>query len=198
MALQVVFDETQLLDELGAMDEGRKQAMRATRSDFKSRNQSVVKRGIKKHYNIDSGRVRKDKKAWRNVGEYGGEQDYTSSPLGIQHFGMTPKRQPGRGRRGRSNRKYVSSLDKQVRMPSPYTINFMVKNAPASLGPEGGYFVAGGMAWKRTGKNSLPIEKVNTLSVAAMLVNDAKDDIEKELDEFLEERFAYNLERFCG
>ena len=195
MALQIVFDETQLLDGLGSMDEGRKEAMRATRSDFRTRSHTAVERGIKKHYNIDSGRVRKDKKAWRNVGEYGGEQDYTSSPIGIQHFGMTPKKQPGR--RG-ATRKYVSGLDKQVRMPAPYTINFMVKKAPANLGPEGGYFVAKGMAWKRTSNNPKPIERITTLSVAAMMVNDAKEDIEKELDEFLEERFAHNLERFCG
>ena len=43
-----------------------------------------------------------------------------------------------------------------------------------------------------------PIERVSTLSVAAMITNDAKSDIEKELEEFTEKRFAHNLERFTS
>ena len=83
MALKIEIDESEAMDGLGRIDEGKDKAMKATRSDFRSRNASAVERGVQAHYNIKSGRVRKDKKAWRNVGDYGGEQDYTSSPLGI-------------------------------------------------------------------------------------------------------------------
>lgn len=197
MALKIEIDESEAMDGLGRIDEGKDKAMKATRSDFRSRNASAVERGVQAHYNIKSGRVRKDKKAWRNVGDYGGEQDYTSSPLGLGNFGLTPRQMPKRRTR---SYKWTNNehLWDAVRMPLPYTISFTIKNGTSTLGPGGGYYVRKGNVWKRTTDKAKPIERVSTLSVAAMITNDAKSDIEKELEEFTEKRFAHNVERFTS
>ena len=197
MALKIEIDESEAMDGLGRIDTGKDKAMKATRSDFRSRNASAVERGVQAHYNIKSGRVRKDKKAWRNVGDYGGEQDYTSSPLGLGNFGLTPRQMPKRRTR---SYKWTNNehLWDAVRMPLPYTISFAIKNGTSTLGPGGGYFVRKGNVWKRTTDKAKPIERVSTLSVAAMITNDAKSDIEKELEEFTEKRFTHNVERFTS
>lgn len=197
MAIKVKFDESEAMDGLGRIDEGKDKAMKATRSDFRSRNAAAVERGVQAHYNIKSGRVRKDKKAWRNVGDYGGEQDYTSSPLGLGNFGLTPRQMPKKRTR---SYKWTDSdyLWDAVRMPMPYTISFTIKNGTSTLGPGGGYFVNKGNVWKRTTDEAKPIERVSTLSVAAMITNAAKNDVEKELEEFTEKRFAHNVERFTS
>ena len=197
MGFEVSFEDTELRDGLGRIDKGKVKAMRATRSDFRSRNASAVEKGVQAHYNIKKGRVRKDRKAWRNIGEYSGEQDYTSSPLGLGNFSMKPRNMPKR-RVNPPRWTGNSSLDALVRMPAPYTITFSVKNASASLGPGGGYFVRNGNAWRRTGDKAMPIERVSTLSVAAMMRNDAEADIEKELEDLMEKRFSHNVERFTS
>ena len=84
-------------------------------------------------------------------------------------------------------------------MPLPYTISFAIKNGTSTLGPGGGYYVNKGNVWKRTTDKAKPVEKVNTLSVAAMITNDAKsEDIERVREEFTEKRFAHNVERFTS
>ncbi len=52
MALKIEIDESEAMDGLGRIDTGKDKAMKATRSDFRSRNASAVERGIQAHYNI--------------------------------------------------------------------------------------------------------------------------------------------------
>lgn len=194
MEFSVDFDPTAVMDGLGRIDKGKSKAMKATRSDFRVRNSSAVERGVTAHYNVKRGRVRKDKKEWRNTGEYSGEQVYKSSPLGLGNFSLHPRKMP---KRRTKDRAMVPGLGKPVRMPLPYTITFNIKGE-SGLGPEGGYFVREGNVWHRLGNKPNPIERVSTLSVAAMIRKDARKSIQAELEKLMEERFAHNVERFTS
>lgn len=199
MDLEIIFDEHTLYNDLGEMDEGCKKAMKATRSDFRTRNVGVVTKAITAHYNIKADRVRKDKGKWRNTGEYSGEQEYRSSPIGIstKNFGMTPSMPAPRS----ADRRYVPGVGAMVHMPSPYSLTFTIKKAAVTLPANDGFFIRKdkpGEAWHRVGAGPDPIEKVKTLSVAAMMQNDAEEDVRKGLEELLDKRMTHNLGRFVG
>ncbi len=58
MGFEVSFEDTELRDGLGRIDKGKVKAMRATRSDFRSRNASAVEKGVQAHYaNIAASRI---------------------------------------------------------------------------------------------------------------------------------------------
>lgn len=200
MALTAEFDIRDVMDGLGRIDAGKSQALIATRSDFRTRAHTAVERGVKAHYKVEEGRVRKDKKSWRNTGPYSGEQEYSSSPIGVDHFGMAVN---GPFPQRSSKRVYVKDkkFNGLARTPLPYSVSFNVKGAGSVLGGGGTpYFIwqEKGFLMRRTSDQPTPIERITTLSVAAMITNDAKNDVQAQISKFLEERFEYHVKRFTG
>ncbi len=191
------------------MNKGLPQVKELVKKDFKSRVPAQVRKGVNAKYKA-SKKVNEAKPSWHDGGEMSGELRYKTSPIGIQNFGMKPKEAPGR----QEEPTYIPALKARIRLPLPYTISYAIKK-PTQIGftasgkrkfdnhkfkvqTTKGYFVARGLAWKRTGPSAKSVEVMKTLSVSAMIVNDSKDEIEKNIEETMDKRLANHIKNKMG
>ncbi len=207
--IEVKSDFSKLKQSLDKMNKGLEDVKRLTKSDFRSRVPRQVNKGVKAKYKIGN-RVGQDKPSWHSSGDFSGELKYKTSPIGIENFGMSPKEAPGR----QEEATYIPAMHARIHLPLPYTISYAIKK-PTQIGVTAsgrrkllhhnfsvqstkGYFVARGLAWKRKGPNAKSVEVMKTLSVSAMIVNDAKEGVEKNIKEMLENRLANHIRNKMG
>lgn len=175
------------------MNDGLPKVKELTKKDFKSRVPAQVNKGVKAKYNGGS-RIGKDKPSWRDSGDFSGELRYRTSPIGVENFGMSPKTNRGK----EDDPTYVSPLQKKVMLNKKYNLSYNIKGERKTLN-RGDAFIStkNNLPFIRLGPR-LPIKKINTLSVSAMIVNDSKDEIEKNIEETMDKRIANHIKNKMG
>lgn len=163
--------------------------------DFPSRVRPKVRSAVKASYpGVRAG----DISAAVSSSHGGGKeavQSYKGGVLSVSHFGMSPKQMPSARQSDywyfREGIPWNGTVLHRLRQPAPYSISFTIKGG-TSLPEHGGYFVWNGNAFHRNGKS---IEKVNTLSVPAMIWNDAKPQVEEDASQVYADRVWHHLEQ---
>lgn len=179
--ITVTSDFDQIKKAVKKMNDGLPKVKELTKKDFKSRVPAQVNKGIKAHYK-GGNRIGKDKPSWRDSGEMSGELKYKTSPIGVENFGMSPRSAP---------------LRKKVMHNKKYTISYTVKSRTSLNRGDAFISTSNGLPFIRLGPR-LPIKKINTLSVSAMIVNDAKDEIETKIEETMDKRLAHHIKSKMG
>lgn len=126
-------------------------------------------------------------------------QTYRGGVIPVSHFNMSPKQMPSarqseiwrfaRGISWRGNTLHA------LRQPAPYSITFTIKGGTSLPASGSGFFVWNGNAFQREGNS---IKKVTTLSVPAMIWNDAKPQIEEDASQVYADRVWHHLEQTLG
>lgn len=190
--ITVTSDFDQIKKAVKKMNDGLPKVKELTKKDFKSRVPAQVNKGIKAHYK-GGNRIGKDKPSWHDSGEMSGELKYKTSPIGVENFGMSPRTSRGKEK----DPTYVSPLQKKVMLNKKYTISYTVKSRTTLNRGDAFISTSNNLPFIRLGPR-LPIKKINTLSVSAMIVNDAKDEIETKIEETMDKRLAHHIKSKMG
>lgn len=207
----MVKDADKVARRILKLQDGGETAIKKTVRDFGSRGPASVSKGIRQHYGVDTAAIKKAgpkvKKGSTHVQiagipvddltlEYNGE---TLTPL---HFKMRPGSINPKGQQSRKglipgqniNFSGTPGQVAAVAPPTPYQITAKIKKGrvafdePAYLAPAG---KSGGtvIPFQRKGDGRAPVHAIHTVSVPQMIENDARDTINKLLNEKLEKRF---------
>lgn len=191
--IEIKSDFTQIKKAVDKMNKGLPQVKDLVKRDFKGRVPAQVNKGIKAEYNIGN-RVGKEKPSWHDTGEMSGELKYKTSPIGVENFGMKPRTSQGKAK----DPTYISPLKKKIMLNKKYTISYTIKGGTSlDKGNDAFISTSNNLPFIRKGPR-LPIKKINTLSKSAMIVNDAKDEIEKRIEETMDKRIANHIKTKMG
>lgn len=164
--------------------EAANQATEAVAREFPNRAPAKVKDAVKHAYQgVKVSKVSQDIASRQSSGAMA-SVTYRAGVSSLKDFGLTPRSRPKRKR--------------------AYQLKVKVKGGGSFGGAGTPYFVdPNGHAFKRlesrrtSGRNT-KIERLNTLSVVAMIQNDALDEIETNLEQLIDTRMEHYLKRFLG
>lgn len=164
-------------DMLDRIPEGVDKALKAVAAEFPRRIRKPAKDAVQGAYPGAKAKHLSQAIGKSTVSGYNATQQYKGGVLPIKDFGLKPTRRP------KGNK--------------PYTLSTTIKGSRSFGGAGSPYFIGpGGQAYKRSGSGRLPIERLNTLSVPAMMDNAAKSALEQAVEEVLDKRTQHQLERF--
>lgn len=173
-------------------------ALEMAAREFPQRMQPKAKQAIKAHY---SGTRPGDISAAARGGRSSGKEGiltYEGGVLPVSHFNMSPTSNAGRSSEmmGVPGISWRGATLYRVRRPVPYSISFTVKSGTSLPASGAGFFVYNSQAFVREGTDS--IRKLNTLSVPAMVWNDARSEIEEQAQEVHADRVWHHLQQAFG
>lgn len=153
-------------------------ALRAVANEFPNRSKGPVNKAIKAAYVGLKGTAKINAaKQPGKVNGYNATVPYKGGVLSLKEFSLRPASRPKRNR--------------------AYTIQTNIRGASSFGGAGSPYFIGpNGHAFKRTSDSSLPIERLSTLSVPAMMDNAAEPGIDSALNELLDSRYTHYLNYF--
>ena len=199
----------EIVKRLRKLEKGGENAIKRTVSDFSSRAPAWVSKGIRQHYGVDTGAIKKAGPKRRGSASTsvaghavaGAALVYEGETLTPTHFGMSPKQRPTalQGDRIRVPGAAIKGAGDvaMVRPPKKYSVKAtIIKGQRTSLGD--GTFINegnGGVAlpFQRKGAGRMPIEVVRTLSVPQMIDGRANNTIKENVSTELEKRFAHHV-----
>lgn len=161
-------------------------AINATTSDFGRRGQGWVSQEVRKVYGVDQKTMKSTYKGYKKNGtiKVGGvnidniELKYNGRLLTITHFGMTPKVRPGK----------------------PYQVKAAILKGSKKVISDDAFLAAPKgttLAWRRKGRERMPIVPIKTLSVPQMVTSErTQPAIQKRIGDELNKRWAHNVKRF--
>lgn len=165
--------EDKLSDIGGNLDK----AMRAAARDFPRYVRMPIRQAIQSEYKVKASHISAATKGY-TVSGYTANQKYTGAVLSAKDFGLKPRTRP------KNKRAYSMSIN--VRGGSK---TFGGKGTREFIGPNN-------HAFKRKDKSRLPIERMNVLSVPAMINTSARPGVEQAVERVSDERTSYYLEKF--
>lgn len=159
-------------------------ASEAVAREFPSRAKPKVKKAVKASYpGVKPGKINEAVSSQQVSGSFA-SITYRAGVSSLKDFGLSPKSRP-KGRKA-------------------YTISVNIKGGVTFGGAGTPYFIdPNGHAYKRLDASRPPgrntkFERLNTLSVVAMIQNDALPEIESNIEELLDTRMEHYLKRFLG
>lgn len=199
-------DGNKIEQRLNRLRTGSETAIRNTVSDIRSRAPGWISKGIRKHYGIDASgmesvsvRVSENEGSGNRISNL--SIKYKGRTLTLVHFGMSPK-SASPGKQSKFVRVPGSGISTgsqvaMVRPPKKYAVKATVvkgqrkKVSHAYLAParKGSPTI---IAFQRVGNK---IHVPHAPSVPQMIENQARDDIEKIMNENIEKRFEHNIKR---
>ena len=201
-----------IVKRLRKLENGGKEAIQRTVSDFASRAPAWVSKGIREHYGVDTeaikeaqGRPSRGKTSVKVAGVTvdGASLTYKGRTLTPTHFKMSPKQIP----EARQN-KYIripgggignGSPVAMMQAPKKYKVKAQIIKGKRSTLPAGTFIAAGRggsvLPFQRTSEGRGPIDAVRTLSVPQMIDGRAKETIEQMISEGLSKRFEHHISR---
>lgn len=175
---------TQTKGKLKDFNEAAIKASEAVAREFPRRIKPKVKKAVQSAYKgVRAVKINEAVSHTESSGMFG-SITYRAGVSSLKEFNLTPKSRPAK---------------------RPYTMSVTIKGGRVAFGGRGTpYFVdPNGHAYKRLDAKRTPgrntkIERLNTLSVVAMIQNDAKPEIEKETEDLLDKRMQHYLDRFLS
>ena len=201
-----------IVKRLQKLENGGKEAIKRTVSDFTSRGPGWVSKGIREHYGVDTAAIKdaqtKPKRGKTTikvagVSVDGASLEYKGRTLTPIHFKMSPKKptdkQQKKPLRIPGQAIANGSPVAMVRPPKPYKVKATIIKGKRATLPAGTFIAAGNggvnLPYQRTGEGRMPIEVVRTLSVPQMIDGRARQTIEETISTKLGERFEHHIQR---
>lgn len=201
----------ELVKRLHKLENGGKEAIERTVSDFTTRAPAWVSKGIREHYGVDTAAIKdaaqRPRRGKTSVNVAGITVDgaslvYKGRTLTPVHFKMSPKQRP-EGQQKNLDRVPGQAIGDgspvaMIAPPKKYKVKATIIKGKRSTLPAGTFLTTAHNAtlpFQRTGDGRYPIEAVRTLSVPQMIDGRAHDTIEETLSTNLEKRFEHHISR---
>lgn len=179
-----------IVKRLRKLENGGKEAIQRTVSDFATRAPAWVSKGIREHYGVDTAAIKEaERKPSRGktsikvagVTVDGATLEYSGRLLTPTHFKMKPATRPPSKKIYKVSAQIIKGERTQL-------------HSKAFLGRAKGEGTKT-IPWQRVGDGRLPVHVIKTISVPQMIDGRAKETIEQMISEGLSKRFEHHISR---